>query len=144
MSTSYHYTCYGCTFVSPFECPELEKIDSISSPDVEISEGETPKTLVNPTHIAARFSTAPGELLLRIDNVANFWVSNGNKIVVQPADVIPVILWLAIIVEVDAPRMISHNTVVRLGGIIILDQVIPYAPGPDNVAANASGRLYLQ
>ncbi|MCH6257723.1 hypothetical protein MLD52_14285 [Puniceicoccaceae bacterium K14] len=46
-------------------------------------EGKTPNELENPTRVANRFSIAPGQLLLQVDRVARFWVTNGNKITIQ-------------------------------------------------------------
>lgn len=81
--SEFHYTCHGIRFSSTFPCPELRETDEHPSPDVRISEGDTPEHLEGAARTAARFAVAPGQLLLQVDGVARYWVRDGKEIVMQ-------------------------------------------------------------
>lgn len=53
-------------------------------PDIIIAYGETPVSLNNPQFKGVRFQAAPGEFLLRVDNVARYHVQNGSSITISP------------------------------------------------------------
>lgn len=79
----YFYTVHGLIFSSEFPCPELCSTGYVKSPDFTIRLGQTPEKLESETRKAARFSISSGQLLLQVDNVARYWVRQGNEVVIQ-------------------------------------------------------------
>ena len=55
-----------------------------SVPDIVIEYGKTPVTLPNSLFKGVRFQAAPGEFLLRVDNIARYYVQNGSRITITP------------------------------------------------------------
>ena len=49
-----------------------------------IEYGETPDQLADPQIKGVRFQASPGEFLLRVDSVARYFVTGGNRIVIAP------------------------------------------------------------
>jgi len=58
--------------------PQIE-----GSPDVSIEYGVTPESLSDPVVKGVRYQAAPGEFLLRVDHVANYYVTHGNRIIIE-------------------------------------------------------------
>ena len=79
----YIYKVFGLTIESETECPELMHSDGI--PQVKITYGSIPENLASPVSKGVRFQAAPGEFLLKVDNVAGYHVRAGNSITIQPA-----------------------------------------------------------
>ncbi len=85
----YHFRCFGLHFSSELSFPEFfaEEDGSNSGVDVTIHCGETPMHLP-----AARILQLPyqywegktGECLLTVQDVARYYVVNGNSITIQP------------------------------------------------------------
>ena len=44
-------------------------------------------------------------------------------------------VWIINIVQVNQLRMVGNSAVICLGGVMILDQVIPDVPFPDNIVS---------
>lgn len=81
MATTYTYKAFGLTIQSEIELPELSLF--IGKADVNISLGTTPKTLENPLFIGVRFLTKHNEFLLKVDQIANYYVTEGNQITIE-------------------------------------------------------------
>ena len=77
----YIYHAFGLTIQSEFELPEL--IPGTGDPDVSIRSGRVPDQLDHARREHFRFQSRPGRLLLKIDHIADFLVSDGREIVVQ-------------------------------------------------------------
>lgn len=82
MEQSYTYKVYGLTVSSCFNIPELANYEGV--PQVNISFGKVPHSLNNPVEKGVRFQASPGEFLLKIDNVAWYYVLRGEEIIIEP------------------------------------------------------------
>jgi hypothetical protein len=80
MSSIYNYTAFGLNFQSEFEIPEF--IISDNKPEVFLKRGEVPKDLIEKNSQGVRYQSNKNEFLLNVDNVARFYVKNGNEIIV--------------------------------------------------------------
>jgi len=75
------YHAFGLKIASAI--PFLEMPQTEGSPDVTIPYGKTPESLSDPKISGVRYQAGPGEFLLQVDNVARYYVSNGNHIIVE-------------------------------------------------------------
>ena len=86
-SPRYAYTAYGLRIQSPFALPfpRLDTFDDADA-DVRIRLGAVPARLRGRPRNQARaiWESIPGALLLRMEGVARFFVSNGTDVVVEP------------------------------------------------------------
>lgn len=82
MTKDYRYKAFGLHFVSGFEIPEL--LPSEKEGEICIQAGKVPKKLNDPIKKGVRYQSAKNEFLLTVDNIASFYIKNGNAIVVQP------------------------------------------------------------
>ncbi len=78
----FSYHCWGLIILSEFECPEL--IDGAGSADVSVVMGSTPESLPDAEFRGVRYEMTQNQFLLRVDNVARYHVTNGDRIVVEP------------------------------------------------------------
>ena len=80
-----NYYIFGLNIASELPLPSLAlpKIQPDKT-DVAIAYGDTPEALTNPIIKGVRFQAAPGEFLLRVDNVARFYVQDGSRITIMP------------------------------------------------------------
>ena len=78
----FQYHCWGLNIHSELECPEL--IDSTGIADVCISMGKTPDSLPNVKIRGVRYELTINEFLLNVDNVARYYVVNGESIIIEP------------------------------------------------------------
>lgn len=81
-----HYKAFNLHFHTPFECPELlpisaEECEVLESVDVRF--GSVPEHLEETLQRYPVFEANPSELLLKIKNVGNFLIRNGNEIVIE-------------------------------------------------------------
>lgn len=83
---AYHYFTFGLHIQSELELPPLLVADSSSLPDVSITIGSTPESLANCPKKGVAFEIAPNEFLLDLRNIARFYVTNGNSIIVEPKE----------------------------------------------------------
>lgn len=80
-----NYYIFGLNIASELPLPSFAVPDfQQDQPDVTINYGDTPDALTDPRIKGVRFQAAPGEFLLRVDNVARFYVQNGNRITITP------------------------------------------------------------
>ncbi len=85
-----HSTCYafGLTISSVIPLPALPVHPSRvnEAPDVVIEFGETPLALENPVYKGVRYQAGKDEFLMRVDNVARYYVQAGRNITITPED----------------------------------------------------------
>lgn len=81
---NFRYRAFGLNFDSPLELPQFLHGDSEESADVIISFGDTPENLPNPEEEAHFFQSKPNELLIMIEDVARYYLKDGNSIKVTP------------------------------------------------------------
>jgi len=80
----YHYKAFNLHFTTPFKCPELLEINENNNLEkVTIEFGETPKKLSNILNETVNIQSNNKELLLKLKTVANYYISNGNKIIIE-------------------------------------------------------------
>ncbi|EHQ27890.1 HPr kinase [Mucilaginibacter paludis] len=79
----YHYWGFGLHILSEIEFPELLPFE-FDVPDVTIRLGKTPETLEGDDVVhRVRISMSPNEYLLKIHDIANYYVSGGKKVLVE-------------------------------------------------------------
>lgn len=84
MSYLYKYWAYGLFVESEIEFPELFPFE-FETTDVAIRLGKTPETLIGDDVVhRVRVSISPNEYLLKLLNIANYYVANGNEIIIEP------------------------------------------------------------
>lgn len=70
--------------VIPLPALPLSHPQTDAVPDVVIEYGDIPDVLTNPRIKGVRYQAAPGEFLLRVDNVARYHVQDGSRITIMP------------------------------------------------------------
>ncbi len=63
--------------------PFLDMPQMAGTPDVVIRYGQVPEEIPNAKIKGVRYQAGPGEFLLKVDNVAKYYVSNGSSILVE-------------------------------------------------------------
>ncbi len=82
----YHYFAHGLYITSDLCCPELAPVEPNGhGPDLCIRLGPTPTALENPAKQSVLYQAKPNQFLLKLDQVARFWVQDGKQITVEPA-----------------------------------------------------------
>lgn len=82
-SSPFHHLAFGLRIESALELPQLLSIDQTGSPEVTIEFGAVPEHLPEAVASGVRFDSAPGKLLLRVDGVARYLITDGNRIVIE-------------------------------------------------------------
>jgi energy-coupling factor transporter ATP-binding protein EcfA2 len=77
------YSVYGLTVAAPFAIPDLPVAHHPA--DVTIVEGAVPERLPERRRLSVLSEASPGNYLLRIPDVARFWVRHGTEVVVDAA-----------------------------------------------------------
>ncbi|MFC2104091.1 hypothetical protein ACFLS4_01905 [Bacteroidota bacterium] len=83
MKKPFTYKAFGLIVESEFEIPELAVTEG--NPDVRINIGHTPKELLEVTKQGVIYQANRKEFLLEVNNIATFYVIEGNQIVVKSA-----------------------------------------------------------
>jgi hypothetical protein len=81
---THHYTAYGLCFASDVELPELIHCGPCARPQVHVRRGRVPHALASPVTQSRVHQSSHEGMLLRIDGVADYFVHDGEEIVVQP------------------------------------------------------------
>jgi hypothetical protein len=81
----YSYRAFGLNilsqlFISGFESASIDKVD------VYIHEGNVPESLNRIINTGVLYQSNETEFLLRLQNIANYYVKNGNEIIIQRKD----------------------------------------------------------
>lgn len=83
------FHAYGLDFSSTIAIPEMQVVDAGSrggrNADVTIELGAVPDHLPDPINVGVVYESNANELLVRISNVARYWISEGRRIVIEPA-----------------------------------------------------------
>jgi hypothetical protein len=78
----YRYKAYNLNIHSSFPVAGFA-VSEFSEPDVRIVEGNVPDSLTNTRNQGIFFQSTETEFLLKIDNLAHYYVCDGNKIIIQ-------------------------------------------------------------
>jgi hypothetical protein len=81
----FKYRAFGLHIQSDFEIAEMQQAD-FDHPDVIITLAETPREIENPLREGVRFQLTDNEFLLNLDNVARYYVADGNSIRIEKSD----------------------------------------------------------
>ncbi len=82
MKKTYTYSAFGLVISSEIEIPEFIVSNGIS--EVNILYGKVPKNLLKKEFEGFRYQISKNEFLIKYSTWATFYVSNGNKIIIQP------------------------------------------------------------
>lgn len=80
--SDYHYHFFGLNFESSL--PLLDLPEAGGKPDVIIKLGNVPDHIKNAKIKGNWYQAGPGEFILRVDNVASYYVCNGAEIMIAP------------------------------------------------------------
>ena len=78
----FKYRAFGLNIQSDFEITEMQQA-AFGAPDVMIILAETPRQIENPVREGVRFQLTDNEFLLNVDNVARYYVADGNSIRIE-------------------------------------------------------------
>lgn len=83
-----HYQLFGLHIRSalPLPCHLQPFHNDKTAPDVIIEYGVVPVNLTSPRDVGVLFQSSPGEILIRIDGVARYYVNDGKCITIMPND----------------------------------------------------------
>ena len=81
MTKTYTYKAFGLTIQSEFQIPEF--LTSKGTADIEIVLEKVPESLKKITKQGVKYQASKNEFLLTVDNIAKYYVSNGNKITIE-------------------------------------------------------------
>ncbi|MBN1413644.1 MAG: hypothetical protein JW973_00980 [Bacteroidales bacterium] len=81
----YSYRAYGLNILSQLPVTGFEP-STFEIPDVHIKKGPVPEKLSNIINQGVLYQSNESEFLLHMENVASYYVKNGNVIIIQPAD----------------------------------------------------------
>ena len=84
--SAYHIFGLKISSVIPLPAFPVRHPQHDAVPDVIITYGNVPATVTNLRVKGVRFQAGPGELLLRVDGVARYYVHSGCRITVLPED----------------------------------------------------------
>lgn len=83
----YRYKVFGLYITSDILLPELlTAIDSPTTPEVKISLGKVPIEITGAVEKNKSYQTARNQFLFQVPGVGRYYVTNGNSIVVEPAE----------------------------------------------------------
>ncbi|MBF0406663.1 MAG: hypothetical protein HQM10_04870 [Candidatus Riflebacteria bacterium] len=80
----FFYQNYGLIIRSEIEFSKLLPAAENSLVDVEIQCGEIPEITWNMQSAGIRYEVAHGQLLIKVDNIADYYLSNGKNITIRP------------------------------------------------------------
>jgi len=127
------YQAFGLRIRSDFPLTEL-LTSSETAADVEIEEAPVPAELSGATDIGVRYQAAPGRLLLVVDDIARFLISDGRRIAVEPfpgAD--PEVVRLFLYGSAFAALMHQRGDLVLHGSAIAVGEFSVAFLGPSGV-----------
>jgi hypothetical protein len=80
----YRYHAFGMEIESQIPIPEFMVSNSNAPAKIRILLGKVPDILPDAIFSGVRFQAAPGKFLLYVDNVARYFIKNGNEIIIDP------------------------------------------------------------
>jgi len=80
-----YYSAYGLKIKSEVNLPELKEITSTDC-DVIVSYGKVPDEIENPIKIGVAFQAKQNEFLLKVPEIANYYIKDGKEIIISRKD----------------------------------------------------------
>ncbi len=84
-SSVFAHIAFGLRIDSALELPQLQLGEADTPADVTIEFGAVPEHLPDALVTGVRFESAPGQLLIRVDGIARYLISDGRRIVIERA-----------------------------------------------------------
>jgi len=81
LTKKYKYQAFGLVFESEFLL--LNLLSSEKKADIEILLEKTPQNIKTPERKGVLFEASQNELLLKVNNIANYYVKDGKKIIIE-------------------------------------------------------------
>lgn len=81
----YHYSTFGLRIRSDIELPELGEPGKEENPDLTITLKPVPEKLPDALYQGKSFQISPSQVLIRIEQVARYLVSDGREICAEPS-----------------------------------------------------------
>lgn len=81
---NYSYYAFGLRIQSEMQIPEFLPQDSMLPAQVYVKCGKVPDSLAAPSKEGVTLQVAPNEFLLKLEGIANYYVYDGQNIVIQP------------------------------------------------------------
>ncbi|MCF8335199.1 MAG: hypothetical protein K9H65_01225 [Bacteroidales bacterium] len=78
----FKYSAFGLNIQSDIEIPEMKET-AFNRPDVTVILAETPGEIENPMREGVCFQLTETEFLLNVDNIARYYVADGNSIRIE-------------------------------------------------------------
>lgn len=94
------YSLHGITVETPFPCPEL--LPASGEADVSVKWGKMEPTTFPWRDEGVCYKATPGKYLLSVKGVADYFVANGNEVIIEPAPR----------ADEDALRLFFYNEVI--------------------------------
>ena len=124
MNNSNKYKIYNLVIRSEIELPELMVEFSDRIHDVELILGKTPTKLSGSVVSKVQAQIAPNQFLFKVEDIASYYVTNGDKIVVEPSqkenfDAIRLFLFGSVMASLLYQRncFLLHASAVQKNGI---------------------------
>jgi hypothetical protein len=138
----FKYYFFGLRFKSSFELPGIATTDFIEAEQdiIQIKIGKTPKTLVNGVKAQKPFSCYnETELLYTFPEIANYYISNGNEICIEPfADDLSEVLQLFYSSALAAILLQRNLIPFHASGVKINDNKIILLSAPSGVGKSTT------
>jgi hypothetical protein len=94
------YSLHGITVETPFPCPEL--LPASGAADVSVKWGKMEPPAAPWRDESVCYKAAPGKYLLSVKGVADYFVANGDEVIIEPAPQ----------ADEDALRLFFYNEVI--------------------------------
>jgi hypothetical protein len=78
------FSAYGLVWQTDFPCQGGQSLSNNVTADVKVSMGSTPLSLGGNAFIGNKFEATPGKLLLKTLSIADYFVSDGRRIIISP------------------------------------------------------------
>lgn len=126
----YHYQAYNIPIISAIELPALlNSTEQTGGAPIEVEIGEAPKQLHEKVNEIKPFSTFnEREFLYTMPHVANYYVANGNRIIIEPISA----NWNEILLYfysncLAAALYQRHRLPFHVSGVLVANKIVLFA-----------------
>lgn len=79
-----HFQLYGLIVQSDWPLPECLPVSETTVPDIQIIKGIVPSAGIDSNSTDFEEQSLDGEFWMNIEEVARYWIKNGNEIIIEP------------------------------------------------------------